>query len=239
MKARLDRLMARAYRIRNLCVLVLAGIVIACFVLSWYVTNSISDPVRRLITVMQKTGSGKWTARYENSGHDEITILGDCFNEMAENTLDIIRWEAMYEANGESRVTQMIEKFSQLCRMGMRTGGNTIPLGEGIEHASTYMEVINFRHRDKIGPILETQVDADSVYIPQFMLQPILENAVVHAFGDASSGYFIRIRLFYGDAYGISVDSTAGEGPQIEILLPLRDHSESMIASDCAKTLET
>lgn len=330
--ADLDRLMIRAYRIRNLSILFLAGIVIGCFVLSWYVTNSISDPIRRLITVMQKTGSGKWTARYENSGHDEITILGDCFNEMAENTnrlldqvylseirrqqallswknaqldallmqinphflyntLDIIRWEAMYEANGESRVTQMIEKFSQLCRMGMRTGGNTIQLSDGIEHASTYMEVINFRHRDKIRLVLETQVDADSVYIPQFILQPILENAVVHAFGDASSGYVIRIqslleaqtlhitvsdngrgmteeelsalrhslvhsaeetedksiglvnvhrriRLFYGQSYGITVESTSGEGTLIKILLPLRDHSESMIASNETKFQE-
>ena len=67
------------------------------------------------------------------------------------NTLDIIRWEAMYEANGESPVTQMIEKFSQLYRMGMRTGGNTITLKEGIEHAKTYLEVINFRHREKIA----------------------------------------------------------------------------------------
>ena len=106
---------------------------------------------------MKKTGSGKWTARYENSGHDEITDLGNRFNEMAENTnhlidqvyiseirrqrtllswknaqldamlmqinphflyntLDIIRWEAMYETNGESPVTEMIEKFSRLCR---------------------------------------------------------------------------------------------------------------------------
>lgn len=322
--ASLDLLMARAYQIRNLCLVVLAAIVIACFVLSWYVTNSISDPIRRLIAVMQKTGSGKWAARYENSGHDEITILGDCFNEMAENinqlldqvylseirrqqtllswknaqldallmqinphflynTLDIIRWEAMYEANGESRVTQMIEKFSQLCRMGMRTGGNTIPLGEGIEHASTYMEVINFRHRDKIQLLLETEVDPSAVYIPQFVLQPILENAIVHAFDDASKGYLIRIRsekdgetlritvadngrgmtpeelarlrasleqtetadksiglvnvhrrirLFYGAEYGISVKSAPGVGSQIQIVLPLRDHSECMITSD-------
>lgn len=39
---------------------------------------------------MKKTGSGKWTARYENSGHDEITALGDRFNEMAENTNQLI-----------------------------------------------------------------------------------------------------------------------------------------------------
>ena len=318
--ASLDTLLAHSYHIRNLCVLVLIGTVIACFILSYYVTFSISDPLKKLNRVMKKTGSGKWTARYENSGHDEITALGDRFNEMAENTnqlidqvylseihrqklqlswknaqldamlmqinphflyntLDIIRWEAMYEADGESPVTEMIEKFSRLCRLGMKTGGNTITLREGIEHASIYLDVINFRHSEKIQLFLETEVDDQSVYIPQFILQPIMENAVVHAFGDASSGYFIRIhssacdnvlhilvedngrgmeknklhslqlslnrdeapdesiglvnvnqriRLFYGESYGLQISSTPGKGTRIEILLPLRTHSENM-----------
>ncbi|MFR0075612.1 MAG: sensor histidine kinase [Blautia caecimuris] len=315
-----DTLLAHSYHIRNLCVLVLIGTVIACFILSYYVTFNISDPLKKLNRVMKKTGSGKWTARYENSGHDEITALGDRFNEMAENTnqlidqvylseihrqklqlswknaqldamlmqinphflyntLDIIRWEAMYEADGESPVTEMIEKFSRLCRLGMKTGGNTITLKEGIEHASIYLDVINFRHSEKIQLFLETEVDDQSVYIPQFILQPIMENAVVHAFGDASSGYFIRIhssacdnvlhilvedngrgmeknelhslqlslnrdeapdesiglvnvnqriRLFYGESYGLQISSTPGKGTRIEILLPLRNHSENM-----------
>ena len=318
--ASLDTLLAHSYHIRNLCVLVLIGTVIACFILSYYVTFSISDPLKKLNRVMKKTGSGKWTARYENSGHDEVTALGDRFNEMAENTnqlidqvylseihrqklqlswknaqldamlmqinphflyntLDIIRWEAMYEADGESPVTEMIEKFSRLCRLGMKTGGNTITLREGIEHASIYLDVINFRHSEKIQLFLETEVDDQSVYIPQFILQPIMENAVVHAFGDASSGYFIRIhssacdnvlhilvedngrgmeknelhslqlslnrdeapdesiglvnvnqriRLFYGESYGLQISSTPGKGTRIEILLPLRNHSENM-----------
>ena len=112
------------------------------------------------------------------------------------NTLDIIRWEAMYEANGESPVTQMIEKFSQLYRMGMRTGGNTITLKEGIEHAKTYLEVINFRHREKIQLEIHVEPEEEQLYVPQFMLQPIMENAVVHAFGDASRGYRITIRAY-------------------------------------------
>ena len=318
--ADLDSLLRHTYHIRNLCILVLAGTVIACFILSYYVTFSISDPLKKLNRVMKKTGSGKWTARYENSGHDEITDLGARFNEMAKNTnqlidqvylseirqqklqlswknaqldamlmqinphflyntLDIIRWEAMYEADGESPVTDMIEKFSRLCRLGMKTGGNTITLHEGIEHASIYMDVINFRHSDKIQLILKTEVDDTSVYIPQFILQPLMENAVVHAFGDASSGYQIcihsyscqkdlhilvsdngrgmtdeelhglltslegeaspdesiglinvnqRIRLFYGNDYGLHIASRPGKGTQIKILLPFRDHSENM-----------
>lgn len=308
------------YQIRNLCVLVLFLIVIACFIISYFVTISISDPVNQLVKVMKKAGDGKWNARYENSGHDEITILGDRFNEMADktdqlidqvylseikrqkitiswtnarldallmqinphflyNTLDIIRWEAMYEAEGESPVTQMIEKFSRLCRMGMRTGGNTITLIEGIDHAGTYLDVINFRHREKIQLETDIQADGKHIYIPQFMLQPIMENAVVHAFDDGSSGYKIKIhacingavlqitvkdngkgmspeevrqltasmektdltdeniglvnvnqrmRLFYGDACNIRITSREGEGTEIIITLPVRNHSENM-----------
>ena len=318
--ADLDMLLSNAYRIRNLCFFVFLCVVIASFVISYYVTRSISDPIRQLIGVMDKTADGSWSVRYENAGNDEITILGDQFNKMAEktdrlidqvyvseihrqrallswknaqldamlmqinphflyNTLDIIRWEAMYEANGESKVTQMIEAFSRLCRMGIKTGSNTVRLSDGIAHAATYLEVINFRHSEKIELCLDTQVDTDACYVPQFMLQPLMENAVTHAFGDASSGFCItlrsrreadtllitvadngrgmtaeeldallasldsseatekgiglrnvhqRIRLFYGDAYGISVTSTPNCGTQINITLPIRTASENM-----------
>ncbi len=318
--ADLDVLLANAYHIRDLCILVLVCVVIATFVLSHYVTRSISVPIRSLVRIMSKTADGRWTVRYENSGNDEITTLGDQFNDMAEktnqlieqvylseikrqraqlswknaqldamlmqinphflyNTLDIIRWEAMYEANGESPVTQMIEKFSRLCRMGMKTNSNTIPLSEGIEHAVTYLDVINFRHSDKIQLDLNTQAGTESLYIPQFMLQPLMENAVTHAFGDASRGCRImlcshlngdrlqitledngrgmtpeeldalnsslgnedssdkgigirnvhqRIRLFYGDSYGLHITSIPGEGTTITITLPIRTISENM-----------
>lgn len=327
--ADLDVLLANARHIRNLCILVLICVVIATFVLSYYVTISISDPIRHLVRVMGKTADGRWTERYENSGNDEITILGDQFNEMAEktnqlieqvylseikrqraqiswknaqldamlmqinphflyNTLDIIRWEAMYEANGESPVTQMIEKFSHLCRMGMKTGSNTIPLSEGIEHAVTYLEVINFRHSEKIELCLKIHDDTSTLYIPQFMLQPLMENAVTHAFGDASRGCRItlcssqnedtlsitvedngrgmtpeelhtlnsslessetsdrrigirnvhqRIRLFYGDSYGIHITSTPGEGTRITITLPVRTATENM--TNCTGGFDT
>lgn len=316
----MEVLFANTYHIRNLCLAVLTGTVIAGFLISYYVTKSISDPIKSLVRVMQKTGDGKWKERYENSGHDEITILGDRFNEMADktnqlieevylseirkqeislnwknaqldalmmqinphflyNTLDIIRWEAMYEAGGESPVTDMIEKFSQLCRMGMSAGGKTVTLKHGIEHAGIYLDVINFRHKEKIQMETAIEVDMENVYIPQFMLQPILENAIVHAFGDASRGYSIRItaeekeeklilhvadngkgmkeeelsllrqkisqteigegsiglgnvnqriRLYYGEEYGITVESTETQGTDVCIVLPVRNHSEDI-----------
>ena len=311
---------AGTHHIRNLCILVLLITVVACFVISYYVTVSISDPVKELVEVMQETGGGKWTARYPNSGNDELTVLGERFNEMTDktdqlieqvyrseirrqeisiswknaqlsallmqinphflyNTLDIIRWEAMYEAGGESRVTQMIEKFSQLCRMGMCAGGNTITLKEGIEHAKTYLEVLNFRHTEKIGLEIECEAQENRLYMPQFILQPIMENSVIHGFEDGSHGFSIRIRafcregklllyvqdngkgmdeqelellresmerteteegsiglanvhqrirLFYGEEYGLRINSRAEFGTEVEISLPVRYQSENM-----------
>ena len=318
--ADMDVLFAGTHHIRNLCILVLLITVVACFVISYYVTVSISDPVKELVEVMQETGGGKWTARYPNSGNDELTVLGERFNEMTDktdqlieqvyrseirrqeisiswknaqlsallmqinphflyNTLDIIRWEAMYEAGGESRVTQMIEKFSQLCRMGMCAGGNTITLKEGIEHAKTYLEVLNFRHTEKIGLEIECEAQENRLYMPQFILQPIMENSVIHGFEDGSHGFSIRIRafcregklllyvqdngkgmdeqelellresmerteteegsiglanvhqrirLFYGEEYGLRINSRAEFGTEVEISLPVRYQSENM-----------
>lgn len=223
------------YQLRNFCLLILAFVVAASVLIAYFVTKSISQPVDQLISVMKKAGNGEWNARYPNSGNDEITILGDCFNEMAEktgqlieqvylseirrqqislslknaqldallmqinphflyNTLDIIRWEAMYEANGESRVTHMIEAFSRLCRMGIHAGSNTITLSEGIRHGETYLEVINFRHQYKIELEKDFSIDTEKVYVPPFMLQPLFENAVTHAFGDASKGCRIILK---------------------------------------------
>lgn len=313
-------LLERTGHTRNLSILVLFGIVIGCFAISYYVTKSISEPVRRLVKVMGKAGDGKWTVRYQNSGNDEITVLGERFNEMADktnqlieqvylseirrqklqlswknaqldamlmqinphflyNTLDIIRWEAMYEANGESKVTRMIEQFSKLCRMGMKAGGNTISLKESLEHAQVYLEVINFRHQEKIRFLTDVGETAEKCYVPQFMLQPILENAVVHGFHDASKGYAVqisahvqgevlhiqvkdngtgmtkenleklqnyiqgeadpeksigivnvnqRIRLFYGEEYGIQIRSRKQMGTEVEIILPVKMQSENM-----------
>ena len=139
--------------------------------------------------------------------------------------------------------------------------------------------MINFRHRDKIELKISIDPKVKECYIPQFMLQPILENAVVHGFQDASKGCWIeitvtgqedklkiivkdngkgmtgeerdrlqrqmdeeidsgknigmanvnqRIRLFYGEQYGIRISSMEGEGTEVDIILPVRMHSENM-----------
>ena len=116
--ADMDVLFAGTHHIRNLCILVLLITVVACFVISYYVTVSISDPVKELVEVMQETGGGKWTARYPNSGNDELTVLGERFNEMADKTDQLI--EQVYRSEIRRQEISISWKNAQLSALLMQ-----------------------------------------------------------------------------------------------------------------------
>ena len=105
---------------------------------------------------------------------------------------------------------------------------------EGIEHASNYIDIINFRHQDKIKLTIDTKVDIDHTYLPQFILQPILENAIIHAFDNASKGYHMKIEAYSrGNCLYLTVkDNGKGMAPEelstLENLLIKGDTTESI-----------
>lgn len=100
------------------------------------------------------------------------------------NTLDIIRWECMYENGAESPASDMIEKFCGLMRMTIKADKSKSTVAESLKHASTYLDVVNFRHSGKIKLETDLSFAPERYLIPRLCLQPILENAVRHGFSD-------------------------------------------------------
>lgn len=98
------------------------------------------------------------------------------------NTLDMIRWECIYENSGESPASDMIEKFCDLLRMTIKGDKKKETIAESLLHATTYLDVVNFRHTHKIELHTQMEFDPEEYQIPCLSLQPILENAVRHGF---------------------------------------------------------
>lgn len=98
------------------------------------------------------------------------------------NTLDMIRWECIYENSGESPASDMIEKFCDLLRMTIKGDKKKETIAESLLHATTYLDVVNFRHTHKIELCTEMEFDPEAYQMPCLSLQPILENAVRHGF---------------------------------------------------------
>ena len=114
------------------------------------------------------------------------------------NTLDLIRWECMYENDGESAASDMIEKFCVLLRMTLKGNQKTESIAASLQHAATYLDVVNFRYTHKIQLDTCLDFDAEAYEIPCLSLQPILENTVRHGFlnsDTANRNISIRGRL--------------------------------------------
>ncbi len=140
------------------------------------------------------------------------------------NTLDMIRWECMYENGGESPASDMIEKFCTLLRMTIKGDRQKETVADSLLHATTYLDVVNFRHTNKIGLDTEFDFAPDAYLMPCLSLQPVLENAVRHGFqGENKAESIIRIhgvKTAQGDLQLTVTDN--GHGMNAEQLAALR-----------------
>ncbi len=100
--------------------------------------------------------------------------------------------------NNPAKATQYLLKFSRLLRMILDNSTyNYVELSTEMEILSKYIELQALRYPN--GLSLETtykRMDADDpFFIPPMMLQPILENCIVHGFTDNEHSGKIAIRL--------------------------------------------
>lgn len=94
------------------------------------------------------------------------------------NTLDMIHWRAMdYQARDISR---MIVQLSKLLRIGLSGGKLFIRVRDELEHARCYVSIQAERlpfaidYEERVDPLVR------GCYIPKIILQPFIENAVMH-----------------------------------------------------------
>ena len=94
------------------------------------------------------------------------------------NTLDMIHWRALdYEAKDISR---MIVQLSKLLRIGLSGGRLFIRVRDELEHARCYVSIqserlpFSIQYQERIDPRIR------GCHIPKIILQPFIENAVMH-----------------------------------------------------------
>lgn len=110
------------------------------------------------------------------------------------NTLDLIRWETIVATQGESTASRMIDRFSVLLRKSIKKGEQKVPISEELEHVQAYIDVVNFGRRFKVQLINSIDFNCTQFYIPKLCLQPIVENAIQHAFGRDCTHPIIHVR---------------------------------------------
>lgn len=97
------------------------------------------------------------------------------------NTLDSIGW--MARAHQVPEVTDMVVSLSRMLKQAMLPGPSQIPLGEELDYLRHYFRIQKIRLGERVALVVQVDAPLQSVLIPKFLLQPLVENAVIHGIG--------------------------------------------------------
>lgn len=114
------------------------------------------------------------------------------------NTLDSLYWQAQEEGNEE--IAENILALSNLFRLVLGQGKGTIAVAQEIDLVREYLKIQKMRFARRFDYDIEVDPDIEHEMIPKLIIQPFVENAVVHGFEntDTQCSVFVRGRRIEG-----------------------------------------
>ena len=109
------------------------------------------------------------------------------------NTLNTISRTAMFESANET--LSLIQALSNLFRYKLRSQTSVIPLSEEIRIAEEYIFIQKFRFKERLQYEIIADEESKTAQVPIFMLQPIIENSIIHGIEPKIEGGKLRIKV--------------------------------------------
>ena len=130
------------------------------------------------------------------------------------NTLESLRMEA--RIHNEFTLSDIIRRLGGLLRKSIQAGNEEIPLQEEIKLVEDYLCIQAFRHGNRIQYALCISDEACGVRVLPFLVQPLVENAIVHGLEHSEQPGMIRINaLCEGtDLFIEVIDNGVGMTPE-------------------------
>ena len=211
--------------------------------LLYMLAAKLNEPVENLAQVMQDVGHGNFSLRAKVEGNDEIGYLAERFNHMLDNlenekllkrqaelhalqyqirphfiynTLNSIRFAAMIQ--GAKNIGELLANFIELLQVSTNREGEFGTLAEEISTLKKYIALQEFRLMNSFAVDFNLAEETLSCRVPRLILQPFVENSILHA--PSPEKTFCRIVIaseLCGDELIISVTDD-GKGISREIL---------------------
>jgi len=279
-----------------------------CFILAIFLsiifTNSISNPLKKLLFAMNEVKKGNLKVSVEDKNKDEIAEVAGDFNVMVEEIqalLEDIKTKEKQKRDAEFKALQaqvnphflsnilntarilanrqkaenlesLLTSLIELLHLSMDKEDDFITVRKEVEYLKNYVNIQQYRLYSKFEVNFDIEEELLEKYLPKFLLQPVLENSIIHGIspkkgpgiievkgiiydkkmiftitdnglgmseetkehilndGDSLEGHFSgiginnvqeRIKLYFGEEYGITIDSFKDHFTTVEITLPL------------------
>ncbi|MDO4315623.1 MAG: histidine kinase [Oscillospiraceae bacterium] len=101
----------------------------------------------------------------------------------------------------------LITRLSRFFRYSLESDEKLVPLGREIRLLRDYMELQETRYGERIAMEIISDPALEDVTVPKFILQPLVENAILHGLRERAEGGQIRVRTRRGRR-GITITVT-------------------------------
>lgn len=189
------------------------------------------------------------------------------------NTLESVN--SLAKLKGEEQICEIVCLLGKLLRDNISATEDIIPLAQELQNIETYLHIQRLTYGDKFDVDIRLEDEVEKAFVPKFILQPLVENAIIHGvlsskgkgrialhalrsenelritLSDDGAGmsqaelerlldYSVeakneagthakvgvravdkRLKILYGESFGLTIHSEEGNGTRIEIVLPL------------------
>ena len=104
------------------------------------------------------------------------------------NTLDTIKWVG--KANQIPEIATLSSNLAKILR-GSISDRQFVPLSKELELVVNYCDIQRIRFDDSFDISIDVPDDLKDCIVPKLLLQPIVENAVIHGLEDRTDGHII------------------------------------------------
>ncbi|PAE36757.1 sensor histidine kinase [Bacillus sp. 7884-1] len=111
------------------------------------------------------------------------------------NTLDALHWSL--EEKDEEELSELVLAMSNLFRYTItkETDDDWVFLKDEIKHIGDYMEIMKMRFGDRLQWQVILPVEYELVRIPKLIIQPLIENAILHGAGNKLGNCLVSITV--------------------------------------------
>lgn len=108
------------------------------------------------------------------------------------NTLNSIKWMAEFQK--ATNIEQIVTALLRLLHLSMGKGDEFITIREELDYVSNYLKIQEFRYLNKFRVIIDIEDEILEIKTIKFLLQPIVENSLIHGIEPMESDGLITIK---------------------------------------------
>lgn len=131
------------------------------------------------------------------------------------NTLDTINWMAI--DRDEFDISNAINSLATILRYAITDSNGTVTVRDEVEWLRKYIYLQQFRLKSKFIRKIEVQPEVLEVKIHKLLLQPFVENAIIHGFRGEQEQCILEV-IFTGETDGLHIairDNGSGMEPEL------------------------